>query len=72
LGKINKYNVATAVTICHKSKFCQRQRKGFCGTAGRDIVQLRLQKALAGQKDPQKKARLESALKALASASFGN
>ena len=36
----------------------------------KDIVQLRLQKALASEKDSQKQARLQSALKALAETSF--
>lgn len=38
----------------------------------KDIVQLRLQKALAAEKDSQKQARLQSALKSLADTSFGN
>jgi hypothetical protein len=38
----------------------------------KDISQLRLQKALKAQTDPQKKARLESALKTLAADSFRN
>jgi hypothetical protein len=38
----------------------------------KDIVKLRLQKALAAQKDSQKQARLQSALKALAETSFVN
>jgi hypothetical protein len=36
----------------------------------KDIVQLRLQKALAAEKDSQKQARLQSALKSLAETSF--
>jgi len=36
----------------------------------KDIVQLRLQKAIAAQKDSNKKARLQVALKALADSSF--
>ena len=36
----------------------------------KDIVQLRLQKAMAAQKDSNKKARLQAALKALADSSF--
>jgi len=36
------------------------------------IVQLRRQKALAAEKDTQKHTRLQSALKALAEASFRN
>jgi hypothetical protein len=38
----------------------------------KDIVQLRLQKALAAEKDSQKQARLQSALKALAESAFAN
>ena len=38
----------------------------------RDIVQLRLQKALAAEKDSTKQVRLQSALKDLAGTSFGN
>ena len=38
----------------------------------KDIVQLRLQKALKAEKDSQKQARLQSALKALAETSFAN
>jgi hypothetical protein len=38
----------------------------------KDIVQLRLQKALTAEKDLQKQARLQSALKALAETSFEN
>ncbi|MGH7976622.1 MAG: hypothetical protein ACREC8_08160, partial [Limisphaerales bacterium] len=37
----------------------------------KDIVQLRLQKALKVEKDSRKQARLASALKALAETSFG-
>lgn len=37
----------------------------------KDIVRLRLQKALAAQKDSQKQARLQVALKALGDTSFG-
>jgi hypothetical protein len=37
----------------------------------KDIVQLRLQKALAVQKDSHKQARLQLALKAIGGASFG-
>lgn len=36
----------------------------------KDIVQLRLQKALDAQKDPEKKARLQAALKSLAETQF--
>jgi hypothetical protein len=38
----------------------------------KDVVQLRLQKALAAEKDSQKQARLQAALKALAETSLAN
>lgn len=38
----------------------------------KDIVQMRLQKALAAEKDSQKQARLQGALKALSETSFAN
>jgi hypothetical protein len=46
--------------------------KVLCRIDGdKDIVQLRLQKALAAEKDSQKQARLQMALKMLSEASFG-
>jgi HEAT repeat protein len=45
--------------------------KVLCRIDGdKDIVQLRLQKAIAAQKDSNKKARLQAALKALADSAF--
>ena|SRR5271157_2306329 len=43
----------------------------YCIDGDRDIVQLRLQKAMAAQSDQQNKARLQLALKALGETSFG-
>ena len=47
--------------------------KVLCRIEGdKDIVQLRLQKALAAEKDSQKQARLQRAFKSLAETSFAN
>ena len=55
------------------AKIIELSLEALCRIEGdKDIVGLRLQKALATEKDSQKQARIQSASKALAETSFGN